>query len=599
MKTIINLTKRDIIISITLIIIGLFFGWLIFGGSSVTQNEKQDTEQVSASEKSTIWTCSMHPQIKQNKPGQCPLCGMDLIPLEDDSEEDSPILTQMSEAAMRIAEVQTTIVEKTTPYKEVYFPGKVKADERLIISQTAHIPGRIEKLYISFTGENVRKGQKLVSIYSPELITAQEELFEALKHSDSYPALLKSARKKLKLWKLTDQQVEAIEKSGKVQTEFDILADYSGVVTKRMVTLGDHVKEGEVLFQITNLNHIWVMFDAYESDIPWVKMRDKIQFTIRSIPGRTFTSTVTFIDPVINPKTRVAYVRTEMDNPKNLLKPDMFVSGILKTMLPGVEDALVIPKSSILWTGKRAVVYVKDPNRNKPTFEYREIVLGEDAGNYYVVKEGLEEGEEIVTNGVFSIDAAAQLKGKASMMNPQGGKVSTGHQHGDMDKGKMKMADKKEIKPAEDIDPEFQKQLAYVYQTYLKMKEAFVASDAKKVSETSLKVKSSLKKVEMKLVKGDDHMKWMKQLKKLNKSLTDISVSDDIDEQRVYFSSFNDMFYQSVKSFGIVNATIYYQYCPMALNNKGAYWLSDSKQIRNPYFGKKMLKCGTTKETLH
>ena len=344
MKTKFNITNSDIKISIILILTGIFFGWLIFGRTSNHQPSTTKHQTSTITHQPSAWTCSMHPQIKQNKPGQCPLCGMDLIPLEDDSEDDSPIHIQMSESAMRIAEIQTTKVERTAPFKEVYFSGKVKADERLIISQTAHIPGRIEKLYVSFTGENVRKGQKLVSIYSPELITAQEELFEALKHSDSYPALLKSVRKKLKLWKLTDQQVESIEKSGEVQTEFDILADYSGIVTKRMVTLGDHVKEGEVLFQITNLNHIWVMFDAYESDIPWVKLRDKIQFTIRSMPGRTFTGTVTFIDPVINPKTRVAYVRTELDNPKNLLKPDMFVSGILKTMLPGGEDALVIPK---------------------------------------------------------------------------------------------------------------------------------------------------------------------------------------------------------------------------------------------------------------
>ena len=223
-------------------------------------------------------------------------------------------------------------------------------------------------------------------------------------------------------------------------------------------------------------------------------------------------------------------------------------------------------------------------------------MLGEDAGNYYVVKEGLEEGEEIVTNGVFKIDAAAQLQGKASMMNPQGGKVSTGHQQGDMEK--MKMAEKKEIKPAEDIDPEFQKQLAGAYQAYLDMKEAFVASDAAKVKETSSKVVKMLKKVDMKLVKGDNHIKWMEQLKTLNKSLDEISGSNDIDEQRESFSTFNDMFYQSIKFFGIINAIIYYQYCPMAFDNKGAYWLSDSKKIRNPYFGEKMMKCGITKETL-
>ena len=136
---------------------------------------------------------------------------------------------------MKIAQVQTTIIKKTAPYKEVYFPGKVKIDERLVISQSAHIPGRIERLYVNFTGEKVKKGQKLVSLYSPELITAQKELYEALKSKDTYPALLASAREKLKLWKLTNKQIADIEKSDEIQTEFDLLADYDGIVTKRMV----------------------------------------------------------------------------------------------------------------------------------------------------------------------------------------------------------------------------------------------------------------------------------------------------------------------------------------------------------------------------
>ncbi|MFH1320477.1 MAG: efflux RND transporter periplasmic adaptor subunit [Bacteroidota bacterium] len=598
MKPKFNISKKDIKYSIILILIGLFLGWLIFGGGDNAPGVREFgmEHQHEDVEKAVIWTCSMHPQIKQEKPGQCPICGMDLVQLEGGSEEETPLLLQMTEAAMKIAEVQTTIVDKTAPFKEIYFTGKIKADERLIYSQTAHLPGRIEKLYINFTGEKVRKGQKLVSIYSSGLITAQEELFEAIKHKVTNPTMLKAVRNKFKLWKINEEQIKAIEDSGKVLTEIDILSDYSGVVMKRMVTLGDHVNEGSVLFEVVNLNHIWVLFDTYESDIPWVKQGDKIQVTIQSLPGRSFTSIVTFIDPVINPQTRVAYVRTELNNPKELLKPGMFVRGLLKTMLPGVENALVIPKSAVLWTGKRAVVYVKDPKRSKPVFQYREIVLGEDAGNYYIVKEGLSEGEEIVTNGVFKIDAASQLQGKASMMNPGGGKVSTGHDHGSMDRGEIKTL--KEITRAEDINREFKKQLTNVFKVYLNMKEAFVASDHGKVKVTSSKVKSSLKKADMKLVKGDDHLKWMEHLEMMNKYLDMISTQDVISEQRIHFASFNDMLYKSLKFFGVTDEVVYYQFCPMAFNNKGAYWLSDSKEIRNPYFGEKMLKCGETKDII-
>ena len=237
MKNILGLTKRQLTIVTVIFLTGMFLGWLIFGGHC-TGNSSTEPKNNEIGVHADIWTCSMHPQVKKKEPGACPFCGMDLIPLENNGEELTSFETQMSESALKIAEVHTSIVKKQYPVKEVYLSGKVKADERLIASQTSHIPGRVEKLYIGFTGESVVKGQKLISIYSPKLITAQEELFEALKYQDSNPVLLESARKKLKLWKLTEEQIYMIEKKGKAQTELDILSDFSGVVTQRMVSVG-------------------------------------------------------------------------------------------------------------------------------------------------------------------------------------------------------------------------------------------------------------------------------------------------------------------------------------------------------------------------
>jgi len=163
--------------------------------------------------------------------------------------------------------------------------------------------------------------------------------------------------------------------------------------------------------------------------LPWIKLGDKISIDLKSIPGQSFHGKVTFIDPFVNSKTRVVYVRVELPNAKGLLKPNMFANGIITSKLSLNEEVIVIPKSSILWTGKRSVVYVKLPNREHISFIYREVVLGEDAGDYYIIKKGLKEGEIIATNGVFKIDAAAQLAGKKSMMNPDGVKVSIGHNH--------------------------------------------------------------------------------------------------------------------------------------------------------------------------
>lgn len=428
-----NIKKRDTRIIAIALVAGLFFGWLFFHSSGKEGESHSHDEKTEVAE--TIYTCSMHPQIRQNKPGLCPICNMDLIPMEsmDSGGDDAdPNEIQMSESAIALASVQTTIVKKGLPEKNVQLLGKIKPDERNIAVLTARFGGRIEKLFINYTGQYVTKGQKLGTIYSPELISAQQELLEAIKFKDSNPSFYKASRAKLKLWDLTEEQINSIENSDEPKNYFEILSPISGTVTKRNIAIGDYIKEGTDLFEIINLSQVWVMFDAYESDLPWIKTGDIIDFTIQSFPGQTYSGKVKFIDPIIDSKTRVAQVRVELSNPKLFFKPEMFVSGILKSQIAENSEELLIPKSSILWTGKKAVVYIKVPERETPTFLYREITLGPEAGNFYVVKDGLKEGEEIAINGVFKIDASAQLAGKQSMMNPSGGKVSTVHNHGDM-----------------------------------------------------------------------------------------------------------------------------------------------------------------------
>jgi Cu(I)/Ag(I) efflux system membrane fusion protein len=176
--------------------------------------------------------------------------------------------------------------------------------------------------------------------------------------------------------------------------------------------------DGQVMFEIADLNQLWVLFDAFERDLPWIKVGDSISFKVQSLPGIYFKSLVTFIDPVVNDLTRTASIRAELVNTDNLLKPKMFVEGILNAGLASMTEVITIPKTAVLWTGKRAVVYIKLPGYSMPTFEFREINLGSDAGAYYIVNEGLAQGEEIVANGVFKVDGAAQLQGKQSMMTP-------------------------------------------------------------------------------------------------------------------------------------------------------------------------------------
>ena len=609
--TILSITKnRNIWVGIGLLIVGILLGWLIFGGGG---NGTQSSEPAGLitddheHEGGSIWTCSMHPQIREEEPGSCPICGMDLIPLETSADDDEgPTSITMSARAMKIAEVETTVIESKAPYNELYLPGKIKADETRIAELTARFPGRIEDLKINFTGQEVRKGEVLASVYSPDLVTAQKELFEAIKLKESNPEFYRAAITKLSLWDLTEEQIKAIEESGEVQYYFDVLSPISGTVTMRHVSKGDYVKEGSLLFEVIDLSRVWVMFDAYESDLPWVKLGDDINFTVKSIPGREFTGKVSFIDPVIDPKARVAKVRAELTNPRDLLKPDMFVKGILKAMLSQREQAITVPKSAILWTGKKAVVYVRNTQSQKSMFDYREITLGEEAGDYYVVKDGLSPGEMVATNGVFKIDAAAQLLGKPSMMNPDGGKVSMAHDHGAMEGGDSGKKEEDVDHSQHDmgametmtVDDAFKKQLTAVFDQYLLMKDAFVATDAGKVKAEAQKVESKLGQVNMNLLKGDAHMMWMEILGKIEKPLQTIVSSDEITTQRAVLGGLSDALYEGIKTFAITGLNAFYQYCPMANDNKGAYWLSVTQEINNPFFGDAMLRCGETKETI-
>ena len=398
-----------------LIFAGLLLGWLFFHSPKEAKEEHNHEAEVAKKE---IWTCSMHPQIRKDAAGKCPICAMDLILLNQSSTAvmDSDAI-HFSEDAAALANVSTSIVSSQKPVKEVRLYGKVQADERLLQNQVAHIGGRIEKLLVNFTGEPVRKGQLLAIIYSPDLVTAQQELIEAAKSKQSQPEIYEAAMEKLMQWMLTEKQIAQIENSGKVKTNFEVYSNTSGIVTARRVNTGDHVSEGSVLYDIANLSSVWVLFDAYESDLPFLKVGNPISFTLQALPGKTFSANIKFIDPVIDPVNRVAKVRVEVGNAGAKLKPEMFATGMVKASLNEYTDKLVIPRSAVLWTGKRSIVYVKQPDTQDINFKMREIELGPMLGNSYVVVSGLTEGEEIVTDGTFSVDAAAQLAGKPSMMN--------------------------------------------------------------------------------------------------------------------------------------------------------------------------------------
>lgn len=451
-----------------------------------THAQQQETKE------EIVWTCSMHPQIRLLKPGKCPLCHMDLIPVETNSANDSdtgaPSL-MLSERASILMGISTSIVERKWVERPVRLVGKIDYDETRVKHITAWVPGRIERMFVDYTGIEVRENDHMVSLYSPELVSAQEELIQAARSlrrikdgSDivkrSTRRSLQAAREKLKLLGLKSSQVSQIEKRGKAEDRVIVFAPMVGTVVQKHVNEGMYVQTGTRIYTIADLAHLWLNLDAYESDLPWIKYGQDVEFSAEALPGEVFKGIVSFVQPMLDEKTRTIKVRVNVDNQSERLKPGMFVTATVKSRidsegevlsasyedkyvcpmhpeivteskgscpvcgmnlvqaetLPFVAKAhhhskapVVIPASAPLITGKRAVVYVKHPEKSH--YEGRDVILGPRAGEYYLVKSGLSEGELVVTNGAFKLDADLQIRGSKSMMNPSGGIPTTGHQH--------------------------------------------------------------------------------------------------------------------------------------------------------------------------
>lgn len=555
---------------------GLILGYCIFGTSKQASKETSGHQHDHA--EGQTWTCSMHPQIRKSEPGDCPICGMDLIPA-DTKESGNSLTFTMSAEAVKIANIQTTTIGGSNAVNgTLKLSGKIKSDETVSSSVVTHVPGRIEKLYVSFTGEKVSKGQKIASIYSPTLIAAQRELLEAHKVKDNSPSLYNAAVNKLKNWKLSNNQIQSILDSKDVIETFAIYSQYSGVIKTKRVSTGDYLGEGEALYDLQSLSKVWAVFDVYETDISMIALGTPLTFSTSSYPNEEFSAKVDFIDPLIDPSTRTLAVRASISNTSSKLKPDMFISGTIQSQEES-SKTLLVPKSSVLWTGKRSVVYLKLPNQSAPTFEYREVEIGEAVGESYKVISGLKSGDEVVTNGAFVIDASAQLNNQSSMMNQN---LLTSDENSTTEEIPDYSASTKN---------DFKSQLTELLSSYYELKNALVADDSKEAKSGANKFLLSLNKVDMKLLEGDAHMYWMEQVQRIKKSGQKVSSTSNLEKQRTEFIELSQAMIRSVKAYGILE-TSFEQYCPMANKSNGASWLSDEEKIRNPYFGSGMLTCG-------
>lgn len=589
--------KNSPFIYIGILVVGVFAGWLIFGNDSNETKEQDHQLDQAQEEQQQMWTCSMHPQIMQPEPGDCPICGMELIPAEAGADGLTVDQFRLTDNAMALANIQTTIIgERTTENPTITLSGKIEENEITKAVQVSFFSGRIEGLNIGFTGQKVSKGQRLATIYSPELYVAQQELITLSSLKETQPALYKGARNKLKLWKLSEAQINQIEASGKIVENFPVYATISGTVTEKLVEKGEYIKQGQALFKIANLNTVWANFDIYESQIGLFRKGQQVKITTNAYPNREFNGTVDFINPVLNTQTRTVKLRVVLDNKSDIFKPGMFVSANIKASQNGSNEKISIPASAVLWTGERSVVYLKT-NPDSPIFEMKEISLGNKIGDNYEVLDGLFLGNEIVTNGTFTVDAAAQLQGKKSMMNKSGGVSTTGHENhagtGDIHTSSNNYSQSIRL----EVSKEFQNQLKQVVKNYIELKNALVQENSNESKEKAKSLFSYLNKINSKLLKGDALTSWKTMEKEIDSATKELSNSSDIKTQREHFKHLSSHLIQAVQKFGI-NEKIYVDFCPMAGDNKGAFWLSKEKKISNPYYGESMLTCGEISEVI-
>ncbi|MDT0642535.1 efflux RND transporter periplasmic adaptor subunit [Zunongwangia sp. F363] len=610
-------------IYIGVLIVGLVLGYFIFGGisSDKTIESTEMAEMPDGHDHGTengetqMWTCSMHPQIMLPEPGDCPICGMDLIPAEEGSGGLTTDQFKMTKNAMALANVQTTTIGGgTIENNSLVLSGKIAENEELNAVQVSHFGGRIEKLYINFTGEQVNRGELLATIYSPELVSAQQELLTAASLKESQPALYKAVRNKLKYWKLSESQINSIENSGKIKENFPVYATVSGTVTMKMAEEGDYVKQGQPIYEIANLSSVWAMFDAYENQIADLEEGQEISITTNAYPGKEFNAKITFIDPVLNTASRTVMIRAVLPNKKGLFKPGMFVQGKVMGVSEDGNETITVPKSAVLWTGERSVVYIRAQGE-EPVFELREVKLGRSRGDQYEILGGLQNGDEIVTQGTFTVDAAAQLKGKKSMMSPEGG--TPGGSMPGMNMGgdaKGQLDDKEMIKKGQvstekflegkaydfrkETPKAFRQQLDDVIEAYLALKEGLVLADANATKKYSSELMESLKKLDGNLLKGDAKTFWDEKKDFLMQHAKLCQEAPSIDGKRENFIYLSQPLIKIVESFGPGDETLYVDYCPMANNNKGAFWLSQTEEIRNPFMKEAMRSCGEVKQVI-
>ena len=378
------------------------------------------------------WQCPMHPSIVQDHPGDCPICGMKLVKVELGDGSGDPGApppeglsgVTIDPARQQLIGLRIAHAERGEVGGSWRTSGRVAIDETRVHHVNVKFSGFMERVHADFVGRPVKKGEPIFSIYSPELLSAQQELLLALDTrkrlvaaggaSRDGDALVAAARRKLELWDVSRSELDRLERTGEPTRTITFFSPATGVVTKKDVVPGMRVNAGDMPFEIVDLSRVWVLADAYETDLRQVKVGMSAKLTLKAFPDRTFSGRIAFIDPLLDPKTRTAKVRVEFANPSGELKPEMFGDVVFQG---GSRKGLRIPADAIIHSGTKNVVFVALPDGK---FQPREVTLGEANSEFVEVASGLEAGDGVVTRANFLVDSESRLRASLAALPASG-----------------------------------------------------------------------------------------------------------------------------------------------------------------------------------
>lgn len=611
-------------------------GWISSGGSGSAVAGATDS----------VYTCPMHPQIRQNVPGNCPICGMPLeIASSGGSAIQDKLAVKITPAARRLAQIEVSVVKAEEVFYEIETVGAIAVDESRQATISSYIDGRVERMFADYTGVQVALKDHLAVLYSPELYSAQVEYLQSRKalsqmSDKTMPtvrrtqlSLVQNSKQKLSELGMTAEQIAEIEKTKEPKSRLTIYTPIEGTVLNKMVVEGQYVKAGDPIYRVADLKTVWLMMELFPEDVAQIRFGQEVEAEVQSLPGELFMGRVAFIDPIVNPQTRTVGVRVEFLNLQGKLRPGDYASATIRIPIGGegkVYDAmlagkwispmhpqvirdkpgvcpicgmdlvptsqygfsktevetplsLVIPRSAVLMAGEDSVAYVE---KEEGVFEIRPLTLGTILKDSVVVLGGLKEGEKVAVAGNFLIDSQMQLEGKPSLID-----VSRAVElHEEKSKGPL---DLKKLELTL-YSGETGNRLETLYKAYLPVQKNFTEDKkpteklAAVLHQTALKVSNdsnlseSQQELATQIVTNSEHLHHV-DLEKARQQFKPISHAI----LKLAAQARGDQAKQELTHF----------FCPM-VKGGGGDWLQAGGELFNPYYGSQMLHCGENVEVL-